>query len=129
MSKRMSRLLSGIVLAGTMVGTVQAGTIASGPVYGGPRQGQVACTVVNVSSARVNFTRTQLLGQFVAPLPLNFNDCGASLEPNETCSFQAAAGNQATSCKVSILEANTTIRATLLALSLTNENLSEAALR
>jgi hypothetical protein len=115
-------ILSGIALACGMAGTVQAATIlASGPVYGGPSQQQVACEVVNVGTTPITFVKTELLGQFQAPLPLNFNDCidgnGASLEPNATCNFQAAAGNQATACKVIILEAKTNVRGTTVALS------------
>ena len=123
-------MLSGMVFVCGMAGTVQAATLASGPVYGGPSQGQVACTVVNVGTTPITFVKKELLGQFQAPLPLNFDDCKVSLNPRATCSFQAAAGNQATSCKVIIPDAQrAAIRGNMLALSPENDNLSQDALR
>jgi hypothetical protein len=117
--------LSGIVLAFGMAGTAQAAsTLASGPVVGGNQQAQVACAVVNLGSTPITFLTKQLVGQFKAPLTLNFNDCGvngAKLLPGATCSFQAnvnAQGtgpNQAASCKVVIAEAKTNVRGTMVA--------------
>jgi hypothetical protein len=117
------RVLSGIVLACGMAGTAQAAsTLASGPVFGGQQQAQVACAVVNLGSTPITFVKKQLVGQFKAPLTLNFDDCGATLRPSGTCSFQAnvntqgTAPNQATSCKVIIVEAKTNVRGTMVAL-------------
>jgi hypothetical protein len=116
-------VLSGIVLACGMAGTAQAAsTLASGPVLGGQQQQQVACVVVNLGSTPITFLTKQLMGQFRAPLTLNFDDCGAMLRPGATCSFQANVNNQgtaphqATSCKVVILEAKTNVRGTMVAL-------------
>ena len=116
-------VLSGIVLACGMAGTAQAAsTLASGPVFGGQQQQQVACTVVNMGGAPITFVTKQLVGQFKTPLTLNFSDCGATLLPGATCSFQAnvntqgTAPHQATSCKVVIVEAKTNVRGTMVAL-------------
>ena len=116
-------VLSGIVLACGMAGTAQAAsTLASGPVLGGQQQQQVACVVVNLGSTPITFLTKQLMGQYRAPLTLNFDDCGARLRPGATCSFQAdvntqgTAPHQATSCKVVIVEAKTDVRGTMVAL-------------
>ena len=116
-------VLSGIVLACGMAGTAQAAsTLASGPVVGGQQQERVACVVVNLGGAPITFLTRQLVGQFKAPLTLNFSDCGATLLPGAFCSFQAnvnnqgTAPNQAASCKVVILEAKTNVRGTMVAL-------------
>jgi hypothetical protein len=116
-------VLSGIVLACGMAGTAQAAsTLASGPVFGGRQQQQVACEVVNLGSTSITFLTKQLVGEFKAPLTLNFDDCGATLLPGAFCSFQAnvntqgTAPHQAASCKVVILEAKTNVRGTMVAL-------------
>jgi hypothetical protein len=116
-------VLSGITLACGMAGTAQAASIlASGPVLGGQRQQQVACEVVNLGSTPITFVTKQLLGEFKAPLTLNFDGCGATLLPGAFCSFQAnvntqgTAPHQAASCKVVILEAKTNVRGTMVAL-------------
>ena len=116
-------VLSGIVLACGMAGTAQAAsTLASGPVFGGQQQQQVACVVVNLGGAPITFLTRQLVGQFKAPLTLNFNDCGATLGKGAFCSFQAnvntqgTAPHQAASCKVVIREAKTNVRGTMVAL-------------
>ena len=116
-------VLSGIVLASGMAGTAQAAsTLASGPVLGGKQQQQVACVVVNLGSTPITFLTKQLAGQFKNPLTLNFSDCGATLQPGATCSFQAnvnaqgTAPNQAASCKIVIQEAKTNVRGTMVAL-------------
>ena len=129
---RVRRILAGMVVACGIVGTVQADTLISGPVYGGLGQTHVACVVVNAGTAPIHFVTTELLGQYVAPLPLNYNDCRVSLLPGAICSFQAATlDHQATACKVSIVEAKTNVRGTMMALSPvpTNANVSEADLR
>ena len=85
-----------VSLAG-MAGTAQAAsTLASGPVFGGQQQQQVACAVVNLGSTPITFLTKQLVGQFKAPLTLNFSDCGATLLPGATCSFQANVNTQGT---------------------------------
>jgi hypothetical protein len=106
-----------------MAETAQAAsTLTSGPVVGGQRQQQVACVVVNLGSTPITFVTKQLVGEFKAPLTLNFNDCGATLLPGGFCSFQAnvntqgTAPHQAVSCKVVILEAKTNVRGTMVAL-------------
>ena len=116
-------VLSGAVLACGMAGTAQAASIlASGPVVWGQEQEQVACVVVNLGSTPITFLTKQLVGQFKARLTLNFNDCGVTLLPSATCSFQAnvntqgTAPNQAVSCKVVIVEAKTNVRGTMVAL-------------
>jgi hypothetical protein len=130
---RMPRILTGIVLACGLTGTVQAATLISGPVYGGPDQDQVACVVVNASTAPITFVTKELLGQFKAPLDQNFDDCGASLKSGGTCSFQAAAVNQAAACKVIILESKTDVRGTMVSYEfstgVSNAWLSQADLR
>ena len=129
---RVRRILAGMVVACGIVGTVQADTLISGPVYGGLGQNHVACVVINAGTAPIHFVATELLGQYVAPLLLNYNDCRASLLPGAICSFQAATlDHQATACKVSIAEAKTNVRGTMMALNPmpTNANLSEADLR
>src|SRR4051812_9458377 len=117
------RVLSAIVLACGMAGTAQAAsTLASGPVFGGQQQQTVACVVVNLGGTPITFLTKQLVGQFKAPLTQNFDDCGASLLPSATCSFQAnvntqgTAPHQAASCKVVIQEAKTNVRGTMVAL-------------
>ena len=116
-------VLSGVVLACGMAGTAQAAsTLASGPVFGGKQQQQVACEVVNLGSTPITFLTKQLLGEFKAPLDLNFNNCGATLRQGAFCNFQAnvntqgTAPHQAVSCKVVILEAKTNVRGTMVAL-------------
>jgi hypothetical protein len=116
-------VLSGIVLACGMAGTAQADSIlASGPVFGGQQQQQVACVVVNLGSTPITFVTQELVGEFKAPLTLNFNDCGATLLPGAFCSFQAnvnaqgTALHQAASCKAVILESKANVRGTMLAL-------------
>jgi hypothetical protein len=59
----------------------------------------------------------------------NFNDCEGVLGPNDMCTFQAPAGNQAYACKVRIVESSTDVRGTMAALSPSNVLLSEADLR
>src|SRR4051794_24964118 len=130
-------VLSGIVLACGMAGTAQAAsTLASGPVTGGEKQQTVACVVVNLGSTPITFLTKQLAGQFKNPLTLNFSDCGATLLPGATCSFQAnvntqgTAPHQATSCKVVISEAKTNVRGTMVALDPANGRpLSQTDLR
>jgi hypothetical protein len=129
---RIQRVLGGIVVACGLAGSVQADTLLSGPVYGGLDQDHVACQVVNAGTAPITFVTTDLLGQYVSPLPLNYNDClGRPLLPGAICSFQAATvDHQATACKVIIREAKTNVRGTMVALSgPDNVNLSEADLR
>ena len=139
---KIQRILGGIVMACGMVGTVQAGTLTSGPVYGGESQDHVACVVVNVGAAPITFVKTELIGQFVNPLPTNFNDClGSLLLPGAICSFQAATvDHQGVACKVIILEDKKNVRGTMMALSPVlgvqgedhlpaNSNLSESDLR
>ena len=129
---KIQRIVVGMSLACGIVGPVQAKTLLSGPVYGGLGQTHVACVVVNAGTAPIHFVTTELLGQYVAPLPLNYNDCRVSLLPGAICSFQAATlDHQATACKVSIMEAKTNVRGTMMALSPvpTNANLSAADLR
>ena len=116
-------VLSGVALACGMAGTAQAAsTLASGPVFGGKQQEIVACEVVNLGSTPITFITKQLVGQFKAPLTLNFSDCGATLLPGAFCSFQAnvntqgTAPHQAASCKVVIQEAKTNVRGTMVAL-------------
>ena len=76
MCEGMKLFLSGVALACGMVGTVEAASsLASGPVSGGNSQQQVACTVVNAGTAPIHFIKTELVGQFKAPLDQNFNDC------------------------------------------------------
>jgi hypothetical protein len=60
---------------------------------------------------------------------LNFDNCGASLAPNDICTFQAAANDQAYGCKVNIVEVKTNVRGTMTALGPANATLSEADLR
>src|SRR5258708_39374878 len=102
---RIPRVLVGIIVACGMVGTVQADTLASGPVYGGPTQKRVACQVFNGGSTPITFVSTQISGQFLASVPLTFNNCGTALAPNRICTFQAAASDQAFACKARINEA------------------------
>ena len=116
-------VLSGVALACGMAGTAQAAsTLASGPVFGGKQQEIVACEVVNLGSTPITFLTKQLVGQFKAPLTLNFSDCGATLAPSASCSIQAnvnaqgTAPNQAASCKIVIQEAKTNVRGTMVAL-------------
>jgi len=116
-----------------MAGTVQATSLlASGVVYGGPDQTHVACEVVNMSNTPITFVKKDLVGQFQAPLPLNFDDCGIELEPNGICTFQAATGSQAAACKVTINQSKTNVRGTIVALTGPAANpipLSESDLR
>lgn len=139
MRKYRGLVLSAMALGFTMVGTAQAASVlASGPVLGGESQQQVACTVVNAGTTPIHFITTELLGQYKAPLDLNFNDCtnGSSLAPSATCSFQAnvntqgTAPHQAVSCKVVIAEAKTNVRGTMVALDpLLGRPLSQTDLR
>lgn len=118
-----SSILSGIVLACGVAGTAQAAsTLSSGPVLGGNQQQQVACEIANLGGAPITFVSRQLVGEFKAPLTLNFNNCGAKLAPGAFCNFQAnvnaqgTAPHQAVSCKVVIVEAKTNVRGTMAAL-------------
>ena len=133
-------VLSGIVLASSIAGTAHAAsTLISGLVYGGPNQHVVACLVVNTSTTPIHFISTELVGVFRGSLIQNFNSCkGATLLPNQTCSFQAntdeqgTAPNQATACKAVIAEAKTNVRGTMFALdfqALGNTALSQSDLR
>src|ERR1043166_4256670 len=98
---KIQRIVVGMSLACGIVGPVQAKTLLSGPVYGGLGQAHVAGVVVNAGTAPIHFVTTELLGQYVAPLPLTYNDCRVSLLPGAICSFQAATlDHQATACKV-----------------------------
>src|SRR5262245_31734931 len=110
---KMQRFLSGIVLACGLVGTVQADTLASGPVYGGPSQNRVACQVFNAGSTPITFVSTRISSQFNTSVPLAFNNCIGSLAPNRICTFQAAADDQAFSCKARINEVKTLVRGTM----------------
>jgi hypothetical protein len=130
---KLQLILTGIVLACSMAGTVQAASLlASGVVYGGPDQTHVACEVVNMSNTPITFVKKELVGQFQAPLSLNFDDCGTALAPNRICSFQAAADQEAAACKVIIKQAKTDVRGTMVALTGPADStfpLSEADLR
>jgi hypothetical protein len=112
-----------------MAGTAQAdSTLASGPVIGGQQQQQVACVVVNLSSAPITFVTKELVGQYSGVLKTNFDDCGTTLGQGRFCSFQAnvnaqtppVAPNQGVSCKAVIQEAKTNVRGTMLALNPAN---------
>jgi len=126
---RIQRILAGIVLACGIVGTVQADTLISGPVYGGPTQKRVACQVFNAGTTPITFVSTGISSQFLASVPLTFNNCGTALAPNRICTFQAAASDQAFACKARINEANTNVRGTMAALNSSAVPLSEADLR
>src|SRR5215216_6254148 len=116
---RMPRVLTGIILACGLAGSVQADILASGPVYGGPSQVQVACQVFNAGSTPITFVTKEIFDQLTpggGPVTLNFDNCSASLAPNDICTFQAAANNQAYSCKVNIIQVKTDVRGTMTAL-------------
>ena len=139
MRKGKKFIISGIALACGMAGAAEAASVlASGPVVGGSSQQQVACLVVNAGTAPIHFIKTELLGQYKAPLDQNFNDCTnrESLLPGATCSFQAdvnaqgTAPHQVVSCKVTIAEAKTNVRGTMVALDpLLGRPLSQTDLR
>jgi hypothetical protein len=126
---RIQRVLAGIALACGVVGTVQADTLASGPVYGGPTQKRVACQVFNGGTTPITFVSTEISSQFLASVPLTFNNCGTALAPNRICTFQAAANDQAFACKARVNEAKTNVRGTMAALNSAAAALSEADLR
>jgi hypothetical protein len=139
MCKDKKLVLSAIALACGMAGAAEAASVlASGPVLGGESQQQVACMVVNAGTTPIHFIKTELLGQYKAPLDQNFNDCTnrESLLPGATCNFQAnvntqgTAPHQAVSCKVTIAEAKTNVRGTMVALDpLLGRPLSQTDLR
>ena len=129
---RMPRVLTGIILACGLAGTAQADILASGPVYGGPSQVRVACQVFNAGSTPITFVSTEIFDQLTpggGPVTLDFANCVGLLAPNDICTFQAPATNQAYSCKVNIVEVKTDVRGTMAALGPLNIALSEADLR
>jgi hypothetical protein len=129
---KMPRVLTGIILACGLAGTAQADILASGPVYGGASQIRVACQVFNAGSIPITFVSTEIFDQLTpggGPVTLDFSDCVGSLAPNDICTFQAPAGNQAYGCKVNIVQLKTDVRGTMAALGPLNELLSEADLR
>ncbi|NOT57659.1 MAG: hypothetical protein HOP18_23895 [Deltaproteobacteria bacterium] len=126
---KMQRMFLGLALACGMVGTVQADTLASGTVYGGRTQTRVACQVFNAGNTPISFASTQIFSQFQAPVPQTFNNCGTALAANRICTFQAAANDQAFSCKVQILQVKTNVRGTMTALNFLAIPLSESDLR
>jgi hypothetical protein len=129
---RMPRVLTGIILACGVAGTAQADILASGPVYGGAGQVRVACQVFNAGSAPITFLSTEIFDQLTpggGPITLDFSNCVGLLAPNDICTFQAPANNQAYGCKVNILEVKTDVRGTMAALGPSNALLSEADLR
>jgi len=70
-----------------------------------------------MNNTPITFVKKELVGQYQAPLPFDFDDCGTALEPNGICTFQAAAVRQAAACKVIINQARTNVRGTLVALT------------
>jgi hypothetical protein len=131
-------VLSGIVLSCGMAGTAHAeSTLASGPVAGGQQQTRVACLIVNLSSAPINFVTKELVGHYSGVLNPDFDDCTSPLRAGAFCSFQANVNNQGqvaphqeVSCKAVILEAKTNVRGTMLALDPANGRpLSQTDLR
>jgi hypothetical protein len=128
----MPRVLTGMILVCGLAGTAQAEILASGPVYGGESQVRVACQVFNAGSTPITFVSTEIFDQLTpggGPVTLDFANCVGLLAPNDICTFQAPATNQAYSCKVNILEMKTDVRGTMAALGLLNIALSEADLR
>jgi hypothetical protein len=129
---KMPRVLTGIILACGLAGTAQADILSSGPVYGGASQIRVACQVFNAGSIPITFVSTEIFDQLTpggGPVTLDFSNCVGSLAPNDICTFQAPAGNQAYGCKVNIVELKTDVRGTMAALGPLNALLSEADLR
>jgi hypothetical protein len=128
----MPRVLTGIILVCGLAGTAQAEILASGPVYGGESQVRVACQVFNAGSTPITFVSTEIFDQLTpggGPVTLDFANCVGLLAPNDICTFQAPATNQAYSCKVNIVEVKTDVRGTMAALGPLNIALSEADLR
>jgi hypothetical protein len=129
---RMPRVLTGIILACGLAGTARADILASGPVYGGPSQVRVACQVFNAGSTPITFVSTEIFDQLTpggGPITLGFSNCVGLLAPNDICTFQAPANDQAYGCKVNIVEVKTDVRGTMTALDPLNAMLSEADLR
>jgi hypothetical protein len=128
----MPRVLTGMILVCGLAGTAQAEILASGPVYGGESQVRVACQVFNAGSTPITFVSTEIFDQLTpggGPVTLDFANCVGLLAPNDICTFQAPATNQAYSCKVNIVEVKTDVRGTMAALGPLNIALSEADLR
>jgi hypothetical protein len=129
---KLPRVLTGIILVCGLAGTAQADILASGPVYGGASQIRVACQVFNAGSIPITFVSTEIFDQLTpggGPVTLDFSNCVGSLAPNDICTFQAPAGNQAYGCKVNIVELKTDVRGTMAGLGPSNALLSEADLR
>jgi hypothetical protein len=122
-------MLSGIIFASGMAGTVHADLLVSGAVFGGPTQKRVACQVANAGTTPITIVQTVIFSQFSTSVPLSFNNCNAPLGPNRICTFQAAAINQAYSCKVLIVGPKTNVRGTASALGASSNALSESDLR
>jgi hypothetical protein len=126
-----SNAVFGLIIATGLAGTAQAVTLESGVVFGGPSQTHVACVLVNLGTTTVTLTSKQLVGQFSGVMKPTFDDCGRSLLPKQTCSFQVPTPtNESASCKVVVGQTTAEVRGTMMSLTdPLDKPLSESDLR
>jgi hypothetical protein len=108
----MVRILIVLVALITMGTAANAATtLAAGAIFGGPTQNTAVCYLYNAGGSPVSVSGSQIVQQFIGPVPLTVNQCGASLVAGGICGIAANAAPHA--CKFVISPDGGAVRGTL----------------
>jgi hypothetical protein len=109
----MGRMLIVLVALITMGTAANAATLAAGAIFGGPTQNTAVCYLYNAGGSPVSVSGSQIVQQFIGPVPLTVNQCGASLVAGGICGIAANAVNNAPyACKF-VISDGVAVRGTL----------------
>jgi hypothetical protein len=110
----MGRILIVLVALITMGTAANATTLAAGAIFGGPTQNTAVCYLYNAGGSPVSVSGSQIVQQFIGPVPLTINQCDVPLVAGGICGIAANAANNAPyACKFVISPDGGAVRGTL----------------
>jgi len=113
----MGRIFTLVLVALITMGTAAnaATTLAAGAIFGGPTQNTAVCYLYKRRRVlRSSVSGSQIVQQFIGPVPLTVNQCGCVAVAGGICGIAANAVNNAPyACKFVISPAGGAVRGTL----------------
>ncbi|MCI0467802.1 MAG: hypothetical protein L0Y57_12480 [Beijerinckiaceae bacterium] len=110
----MERVLIALAALITMATAANAATLAAGGIFAGTTQNTAVCYIYNSGTTAVSIVDRRIIQQFVGPVPLTVNQCGASLAAGAICGIAANAVNNAPyACKFDVIPSAAAVRGVL----------------
>ncbi|MGH8615000.1 MAG: hypothetical protein ACREYF_24000, partial [Gammaproteobacteria bacterium] len=104
-------VLAALITMGTAANA--ATTLAAGGIFAGTTQNTAVCYLYNAGNSAVS-VRGSIVQQFIGPVPLTVNQCGAPLAAGAICGIAAKAVNNAPyACKFVISPDGAAVRGAL----------------